>query len=183
MRKKNFTMEEKRRWLAIQGYKHDGQLHRYWEHNYLLEENDDFFIVASTRTKVVEADGRYWYTRESAITFFSKKEWWNTIAMIKDDGISFYTNIASPSIMDKGYIKYIDYDLDVKLFADGTMRLLDEKEYRRHRNQYAYGKDLDFVLRNQTNLIIKKMKEKQFPFIDEVVENYYCEFKQLQKLK
>ena len=29
-------------------------------------------------------------------------------------------------------IKYIDYDLDAKLFPDGSIRVLDEKEYLKY---------------------------------------------------
>lgn len=43
--------------------------------------------------------------------------------MIRDNGVSYYCNLASPYVMDEEALKYIDYDLDVKVFADG------EKDY------------------------------------------------------
>ena len=36
--------------------------------------------------------------------------------MIRDNGISYYCNLASPFVLDKEALKYIDYDLDVKVF-------------------------------------------------------------------
>lgn len=163
-------------WLTIRCYKHDGNLHRWWDRGLVLENNDDFIVVATKRAKVTESNGRKWFTKEPAVTIFSKKEWWNAICMIKKEGIVYYCNIASPSIIEDGNIKYIDYDLDVKLFNDGSIRVLDEKEYQRHRKTYNYDDKLDKVLRYQIGEILRMMKEKEFPFNDDKIAQYYNEY-------
>lgn len=160
-------------WLGIESYKHNGSLHRIWDRGLVLANNDDFIVIATKRAKVVESNGRRWFTKEPAVTIFSKKEWWNVICMMKTDGICYYCNIASPSIVDNRTIKYIDYDLDAKLFPDGVIRILDEKEYQRHRQTYGYDDELDEVLRYQTDVIVKRMENKEFPFDDERIKKYY----------
>ena len=35
------------------------------------------------------------------------------------------SNIASPYIIEEGTIKYIDYDLDLRVFPDGSFKVLD----------------------------------------------------------
>lgn len=179
--KEAIIMSTKQPWITIQSYKHNGTLHRCWENNLLIHEDEDFFIVASIRAKVTEADGRRWYTREPAITFFSKKEWWNAIGMMKEDGISFYTNIASPTLLDGTTLKYIDYDLDIKMYTDNSMKILDEKEYRRHRSQYDYGRDLDIVLKHQMRIVVAKMKSADYPFQAELVEALFEQYRDLTK--
>ena len=96
--------------------------------------------------------------------------------MIKKDDICYYCNIASPSIIDGETIKYIDYDLDAKLFPDKVIKVLDEREYKRHRKQYGYDDNLNKILRYQTNEIVKKMKAGEFPFVDEKIHEYYESF-------
>ena len=96
--------------------------------------------------------------------------------MIKQDGICYYCNIASPTIIDKSYIKYIDYDLDAKLFPDKSIRVLDEKEYDNHKKSFGYGDDLDTVLHYQIQQIIESMKEKKYPFNDDKINAYYKDF-------
>ena len=81
------------RWLSIQCFKHNGSLHRCWDRGLVLENNEDYIVIASKKAKVVEYNGRCWFTKEPAITIFSKKEWWNAICMIKKDGICFYCNM------------------------------------------------------------------------------------------
>ena len=171
------------RWLGIQCFKHDGTVHRTWDRGLVLENNDDYIVVASRRAKVIENNGRRWFTKEPAVTIFSKKEWWNAICMIKEDGICFYCNIASPSLVDKETIKYIDYDLDAKLFPNGDIRVLDQKEYVHHKDHYHYGEDLDKVLKYETEIIVERMKKREFPFQDKEIEYYYNRFLKLTDKK
>ncbi|MCQ2815170.1 MAG: DUF402 domain-containing protein [Bacilli bacterium] len=164
------------KWLGIKCFKHDGALHRIWDRGLVLDNNDDFLVCATKSAKVVESNGRRWFTSEPAVTIFSKKEWWNVICMFKNDGICYYCNIASPCVVDNGNIKYIDYDLDVKLFPDKSIRVLDEKEYDRHKEQYKYSEKLDSVLKFETENIIEKMGKREFPFKDEIIKEYYDNF-------
>ena len=164
------------RWLSIKSYKHNGTLHRYWDRAFVIENNHDFIVTASRRAKVVESNGRRWFTKEPAVTIFSKKEWWNVICMLKDDGVSYYCNLASPSLLSGDAIKYIDYDLDTKLYAGGEIKLLDENEYKYHKQTYNYSDDLDKVLTYQMKEIVKMMKERKFPFDDAKIQEYFKTF-------
>jgi len=166
-------------WIKIQSYKHDGSLHRCWERNFLLEETPDFYITASTKTRVIEHDGRRWFSKEPAVAFFSKNGWYNAIAMIKDGGTIFYVNLASPTISSGGMLRYIDYDVDFKLFPDGQILTLDENEHERHKQRYHYEDDLLQVLEITSAKIINMLKTRQFPFIFEIIDDYYNRFLKL----
>ena len=169
------------RWLGIQCFKHDGSLHRCWDRALILENNSDYIVTATKRAKVIESNGRRWFTKEPAVTIFSKKEWWNAICMLKNDGICYYCNIASPSIVTKDSIKYIDYDLDTKLFTNSEIRVLDEREYAHHRATYGYDDELDTVLKYTTKKVIEKMKAREFPFNDLKIREYFDQYLQMTK--
>lgn len=161
------------KWLKIQSYKHDGLLHRYWDRNFLIAENNTYFITVSRKTKVVESDGRVWFSKEPAVAFFSKKNWFNVIAMIKEAGIVYYVNIASPTIYEKRILKYIDYDLDFKLFPDNSIVPFDEKEFQKHTLKYGYSPELIKALEISVKEVAFLMKNRKFPFVDHEVEKYY----------
>ncbi len=169
-------MSAQHAWLKIQSYKHDGTLHRCWERNYVLLDNDDFFVTANHKTKVTEANGRRWYSKEPAISFFSKKDWYNVIGMIKDRGIVFYINIATPTLLHNGMLKYIDYDLDYKLFPDGYIMTLDEREFERHSQRYAYSEPLIKALKLTAKQIFKMLQEREYPFQMHVIQTLYQQF-------
>lgn len=161
------------RWIYISCYKHNGTIHRRWDRGFVVDDTDEYIVIASKRAKVVEGDGRCWFTKEPAVTIFSKKDWWNVICMFKKEGICYYCNIASPCIVNKDSIVYIDYDLDAKLFPNGAIKLLDQKEYNKHKSAFNYSDDLDKVLKIQTQEIISLMKSRVFPFDDEIISEYY----------
>ena len=169
-----FSLEK--RCIIIQAYKHNEELHRQWTHSYVLRDDEDYFVLASIRAAVVESDGRKWHTKEPAIFVLSKKNWFNVIAMLKEKGICYYVNIASPAIFDKNFIKYIDYDLDVKLYEDGTTRLLDVSEYRKHADEQGYSEDIKVILQHSVDKVYNMINKKEFPFVDEEILNYYKKF-------
>ena len=166
----------KRKWIIIQAYKHNEELHREWSHSYVLEDNDEYFVAASIRASVVESDGRKWHTKEPAIFVLSKKNWFNVIAMLKENGVCYYVNIASPAIFDKNFIKYIDYDLDIKLYEDGTTRLLDVSEYKKHADEQGYSEDIKEILQKSVDKVYNMINKKEFPFVDEEILTYYKKF-------
>jgi len=163
----------KDKWIEVQGYKHDGRMHRIWDSVYVVDDNNDYIVVASNRTKVVEHDYRIWHTKEPAIMIYFKEKWFNIIAMLKKTGITYYVNLASPYIIDKAKVKYIDYDLDMKLYPDNQIRIIDVKEYGYHRKKYGYSEDIDTILRNNLVLIKKLMTNREFPFDDSEIKKYY----------
>lgn len=165
------------RWIQVQAYKHNEKLHRSWSHGYVLTDTNDFFVLVSYRARVTEMDGRVWHTKEPAIFILSKKDWYNVICMFKDkDNIHYYVNIASPAVYDNNRIKFIDYDLDVKLYPDGETKLLDEKEYEKHASEQEYGQDIQKIIADSVENVYRKIKGKEFPFDNDVIKGYLEEF-------
>lgn len=170
-------------WIHVQSYKHDHSLHRTWDTAMVVDINDDYIVIVSNCTKVIESDGRRWYTREPAVSIFFFNEWYNLIGMMKEKAIMYYCNIASPSLLDFDCIKYIDYDLDLKLMPDKNIIQLDMNEYEYHRKKYGYSKDLDIIIKHSNDKCIARMKKGKFPFDDEIIKKYYEKFKNLKDIQ
>ncbi len=167
--------------LKIQSYKHDGQVYRNWDETIVIEVNDKFIVCANDRAKVTEIDGRKWTTKEPAIIFFYKDKWFNIISQFKKNGIYYYCNIATPYVVEDGTIKYIDYDLDLRIFPDGTFRVLDKGEYEYHKEKMQYGGDIDQVVNYELNNLINIFKDKSGPFNMEYLKKYYNIYTKLVK--
>ncbi|WP_138420764.1 nucleoside tri-diphosphate phosphatase [Aquibacillus sediminis] len=159
--------------IQIHSYKHNGQLHRVWQNSLILKGNSNVVIVANDKTLVSESDGRTWITREPAICYFHSKYWFNIIGMIRNDGIYYYCNIGSPFVFEQDAIKYIDYDLDVKVYPDMTFTLLDEDEYEVHRKQMNYPEVLDRILKNNVDYLIQWVRQRKGPFAPDFVDQWY----------
>jgi protein associated with RNAse G/E len=165
------------KWMVVQAYKHDGLLHRQWSPAYLTVETPAYWALCSKASLVTENDGRRWMTNEHAVFILFKKRWMNVICMMrKDKGVVYYVNVATPTILDQGFLKYIDYDLDVKLFPDQTMKELDEKEFEQHVLTYGYTPDLTSAIRKSFEEIKQMMEQKEFPFLESDVALIYQKF-------
>ena len=136
-------------------------------------------VLGNYKVKVTEIDGRTWYTKEPAIIYYYKDKWYNIITQFKKNGIYFYCNIASPTIIEGKIIKYIDYDLDLRCFPDGSYKILDESEYEYHKKKMNYSNEIDRIVKNEMDNLIKKYEAKEEPFDLEKVKEYYEQYKKI----
>lgn len=162
----------------IHGYKHDGKIHRSWDEAVLLDIKKDHLVFGNDRTKVTESEGRTWKTREPAILYFFFDRWFNIIGQKKKDGIYYYCNMASPFIIEEDTIKYIDYDLDLRVFLDGTYKVLDKSEYKYHKEKMGYPDELDYILNKELNSLINMAKTKKGFFSHALLNEYYQKYLQ-----
>ena len=166
--------------LVIHCYKHNGVIHKSWSSAVVLEVNDDFIVLGNENVLVTKQDGRTWHTKEPAIMFFYKKRWFNIIAQLKTNGIFYYCNIASPYVIDGNVIKYIDYDLDLRVFNDGAFKVLDRNEYNYHKRLMRYSREINYIIKVELSSLIEMKKTGEFPFDTQAIEYYYNIFKKLK---
>ena len=162
--------------VFVQSYKHNGSLHRTWSKALVVDILDDLAIVVTDHTWVVESDGRRWLTKEPAICFYYDDKWYNIISMIRKTGIYYYCNIASPSLYDGESIKNIDYDLDVKVFPDGTYSILDQNEYEYHADIMNYPDNIKKIIDAELNDLLNLITEKKGPFDTAYIDNYIMKY-------
>ena len=161
---------------VIHSYKHDGKIHRSWDEAVLLKKTPEYLVFGNNKTIVTEVDGRTWKTKEPAIMFFFYDKWFNVIGQIKKDGIYYYCNMASPFIIEDNAIKYIDYDLDLRVFPDSSFKILDKNEYKYHKKKMNYSKNIDTILKNELNFLIAMVKKQELVFNFNTINEYYNEY-------
>ncbi len=169
--------------VVIHCYKHNGIIYKTWENAKVLEINKDFIVLGNNNVLVTKKDGRTWHTREPAIMFFYTKRWFNIIAQLKKSGIFYYCNIASPFVVDGKVIKYIDYDLDLRVFPDGAFKILDRNEYNYHKKLMNYSKEINFIIKNELTSLIEMKRSNTSPFNIETINYYFNIYKNIVKNK
>lgn len=167
--------------VPIHSYKHNKRLHRIWKKTTILSEDQHCLVTGHHRTRVIEHDGRSWHTKEPAICYFYNDLWFNIIGMLKKDGVYFYCNLSSPYLFDGEAVKYIDYDLDVKVFPDGNYIILDEKEYNVHSDKMCYSDEIDEIVKAQLDILLERIKNKEKPFDLSDIHLYYDQYKRMHK--
>jgi len=162
--------------VFVQSYKHNGSLHRTWSKALVVDVLDDCYVVVTDHTWVVESDKRRWLTREPAICFYYKDKWFNIISMVRKSGIYYYCNVASPSLYDGEAIKNIDYDLDVKVFPDGSYMVLDENEFQYHCQKMNYPQDIQKICTDAKDELVQMVKNGNIPFDFSYINDYIMKY-------
>ena len=180
MRKRDFMIKVGDK-LKLYCYKHDGSLEHTSEEAVVLENNKEYLVCGNGRTRITEKDGRSHMTNEPAVLFFYKDRWFNIIGQLKKFGLFYYCNIASPYIIDGKSIKYIDYDLDLRVFPDGGFRVLDRNEYNYHKKVMHYPEDIDKIVKSELSSLIEMKKNNEGPFKEGIVDKYYDIYEKMKK--
>ena len=167
---KNIKVGDK---LKIYCYKHDGTLEHTSDEAIVLENTEEWLVCGNGRTRITEKDGRSHMTNEPAVLFFYKNKWFNIIGQLKKHGLFYYCNIASPYIIDNDVIKYIDYDLDLRVFPDGSFKVLDKNEYNYHSKLMHYPKEMDRILKSELDTLINLERKNEVPFDKKTIDMYY----------
>lgn len=169
--------------LDIISYKHDGELHRVWKNVVKIHESKDLVVLVNDKVDVIDGDGRRWKTREPAICYFFKDYWFNVICMIRSNDVYYYCNLSSPYIMDEEGLKYIDYDLDVKLFPDGEVLLLDRDEFDFNVKDLHYSDEILDIIKYNLKLLLELIERREDPFNPNCVYDWYNKFLKMNSSK
>lgn len=172
--------------FVIKSFKHDGHLHRMWLQNWLVPESlmheshlaESMMVLINSQTKIVEADGKEWVSRIPGISFFIPGQWFNVVALIEDNGVRYYCNVASPPYVNGNVITYIDYDLDVIRLPGGEVYVVDQEEYERHKLSYHYSSVVDAKVKQGLKELLALVKAGRSPFQDDLVHFYYNEWRE-----
>ena len=167
--------------VEIISYKHNGGLHRVWQYAYIVRQTSNMIVLVNDYPNVIDGDGRRWRTKEPAVCYFFKDHWYNIVCMLRPTGITYYCNLSSPYVKDSEGVKYIDYDLDVKVFTGGEVLELDRDEYDFNIKYLHYSEDIRDIIQRNMDILIDMIKNRVEPFNKESVYKWYNLFLEKQK--
>lgn len=167
--------------ILIKSFKHNGRLHRQWLKNWLIpaecldpsHTSENMVVLINCQTPIIEADGKQWVSKVPAVSFFIPGAWYNIVALMEETGVRYYCNVASPPYMHEHVVTYIDYDLDVVLYADGHIDIVDRDEYERHKVSYHYSDIVQNKVAEGLAQLLNRIQTRKAPFQDDLVVSYY----------
>lgn len=125
--------------IPVASTKYDGSLHYRHTMRVVDDRGDRLRVWAPAGTVFHSYRGRYAATRHFLMLHYSDRDW-NLEVMWEPDWTpnKHYINIALPSTWRDGTLRFVDLDLDISWWADGTINLLDEDEFAEHRERFGY---------------------------------------------
>ncbi len=167
--------------LELHCYKHNGKINSISDCITVLDIKEDYIVCGDYKTTITDSDGTIRKTKEPAIMFFYKNRWFNVLAQFKKQGLFYYCNIATPYLIDENTIKYIDYDLDLRVFPDGGFKILDRNEYNYHKKIMHYTDEIDEIVKSELSSLIEIKRANLGPFDKKTVNEYYKKYREITK--
>lgn len=134
--------------VMVHSYKFNGWLYRTWEYPIIIDNTEEYVVLASQNAEIMTGEFNTKRCFSSIIQkptfwFFFKKEWFNVVCTIlPNNGVQNYINISSPFIYEDLAFKYVDLDLDFKIFANNIWCEVDKKDFQEHQVLYSYPQKL-----------------------------------------
>src|SRR5690625_4279478 len=93
---------------------------------------------------------------------------------IKDGSIvSYYCNVAMPSILTGNEIRFVDLDLDLVKKYNEKWKVIDEDDFVDNSHKYNYPPELKKYALHSLERLKEKAKIKEFPFNDKALGLYH----------
>ena len=152
--------------IHVVSTKYDGS--RHWEY--------DSRLVLTTGSLIVSQDfaGQVYQTWKGPHTepfdvrnHFWTDRWYNVMRCDRPraGGLEYwYCNVTTPAQYDGETVRYSDLDLDVLVFPDGSLKVVDEDEFLEHSVLMGYPPDVIEQSRRAVDELIALARGAQFPF-------------------
>lgn len=152
--------------LTVNSLQFDGKVRRSWN-AHLIEENDQWFVLAGEFARTIKHRELGTIERGTfSLEFYHKKKWFNVFAFYEPNGSfrNFYCNINLPPTLTGDVFNYIDLDLDVLIWNDGRVEILDEDEFAENTKKFSYDSEILNGVAQTLKEILSLYEQKIFPF-------------------
>ncbi len=141
---------------------------RYFQPMTVVEDAPDRLILygASGSPIYVGKDDKTVAAGHHTLAIMWPDRYYNSLLFWKADWTfqGYYVNLAMPHEWDGELCTYIDLELDVGLFDDGIVRILDEDEYEEGKILYNYPVELIEQIELATKEVVNLMESRTYPF-------------------
>lgn len=158
--------------VNVQAYKYNGHLYRQWNGVKVIRNTEDHFALFMYKTKVAECEKSSWIYREPVIWFMPKNENYNALVMLKKKHNYIYVNLASKPIYEDNTIKFIDFDLDLKVYPRRDISIVDREEFNENSRKFNYPENLKKMIFEAVEQLIDKYDKQQYFFNSKLIDYY-----------
>ncbi len=159
-------MTNQRRIVKIISRKFDGKIHRSWNAE-LLEQTDSLLTFVGTFEKEVK-HSHLGVIRRGTVSYeiYWLNRGYNVFRFHEPEGglRNFYCNINLPPKFEHGVLDYVDLDIDVLVWKDFSLEILDSDEFEENAVIFGYSKTIRDDVDKNLQEILSLVKNKSFPF-------------------
>ncbi len=122
----------------------DGTIRRSW-HCEMIEQRENLLIFVGVFDQDI-AHSELGSIKNGTISYeyYWLDRWYNIFRFHESDGTfrNYYCNINMPPTFENGVLDYIDLDIDLVVWPDGSIQELDRDEYVKNSRKFNYSEEL-----------------------------------------
>ena len=127
--------------ITVEKVKYDGRL-MWVGQGELVSAEDGRYTVHFLRHTLTTYKGEPHILRAELVHVYWTDRWYNIWAANRNPGRQLYCNIAMPMIVENDILRFVDLDIDVARFSDGTIEVYDDDEFEEHRQTMGYSDEI-----------------------------------------
>lgn len=146
--------------------KFDGSPHWQFD-SWLLLEQGPLVVTLNFAGQELQTWRGPWKNPFHTRNHFWVDRWYNVMRLERSRGgglDGWYCNVATPVQYDGQSVRYVDLDLDVRVAADGTARVVDEDEFLENSERMCYPPAVIDQARAAVAELLALAEARSFPF-------------------
>ncbi|MEA3319533.1 MAG: DUF402 domain-containing protein [Bacillota bacterium] len=160
--------------INIKALKYPETLHYEWEGELVSKTSEYVLVLCKPGRKLKHySKGTTFTINNTSLEYFSLKEGF-TVAMEIENGciVSYYCNVALPSLLRGNEISFVDLDLDLVKKQNEQWEVIDEEEFETNSFKYNYPLELKEGAIGSLEEMKSRVNKKEFPFNESVLESF-----------
>ncbi len=156
------------RQITINSRKYDGRIRRSWSGGLISQTDKLLVVVGRFGSDVDHSDlGRI---LEGTISFehFWLDRWYNVFGFYNPDGTyrNHYCNITMPPIFEGDVLDFVDLDIDVVVWPDTRLEILDRDDFELNTTKYGYPSEFRQAVEDAVTELTEMIEAREFPFTE-----------------
>jgi hypothetical protein len=158
--------------VTINSRKFDGTIRRSWKCELIEQNATSLIFVGVFEHDVSHPDLGDIACGTVSYEYYWLDRWYNIFCFHEPNGSfrNYYCNINMPPIFAGGILDYVDLDIDVVVWPDGSFKILDEDEYDQNAEQYLYPKSVKNRAADALAQVLDLIRSQQLPTPREIVQ-------------
>lgn len=151
--------------ITINSRKYDGHIRRSWQGG-LIHQDEELLILVGTFSEDIKHND-LGLIKKGTVSFehFWFDKWYNVFRFHEPCGQlkAHYVNITMPPTFSDGVIDYIDLDIDVIVWPDGRVEVLDRDDFENNKVKYGYPDEVIDRAENGLSEVLKLIASGGLP--------------------
>ncbi len=152
--------------ITVNAFGFDKKLKRSWKCLVTGIEGNALTLVGEFKEKVEHPELGTIEAGTMSTEYFWLDRWYNIFRLTSptDQLKCWYCNITMPPEISDNSLDYIDLDIDIVIWPDGTHQVLDEAEFEENAGRFQYSDEILKSVRTAMDTILSDLRLGKPPF-------------------